>query len=138
MNALAAFCVGTQAGIAPEKICAALERYQTVGMRQNISHRGAYTIIADCYNASPDSMKAALTVLRELPCKGRHIAVLGDMLELGEMSRQLHTLQPCRKYRSTTPRIGGNCAVSFGAICVREMLCSLRRAAACIWRTASI
>ena len=92
MNALAAFCVGTQAGIAPEKICAALERYQTVGMRQNISHRGAYTIIADCYNASPDSMKAALTVLRELPCKGRHIAVLGDMLELGEMSRQLHTL----------------------------------------------
>ena len=37
MNALAAFCVGTQAGIAPEKICAALERYQTVGMRQNLS-----------------------------------------------------------------------------------------------------
>ena len=72
MNALAAFCVGTQAGIAPEKICAALERYQTVGMRQNISHRGAYTIIADCYNASPDSMKAALTVLRELPCKTAH------------------------------------------------------------------
>ena len=37
-------------------------------------------------------MKAALTVLHDLPCQGRHVAVLGDMLELGEMSRQLHTL----------------------------------------------
>lgn len=92
MNALAAFCVGTLAGIAPEQICRALEQYQTVGLRQNIYRRGAYTIVADCYNASPDSMKAALTVLRDLPCAGRRVAVLGDMLELGEMSRQLHTL----------------------------------------------
>lgn len=92
MNALAAFCVGRLAGIAPEQICRALEQYQTVGLRQNIYTRGAYTIIADCYNASPDSMKAALTVLHDLPCQGRHVAVLGDMLELGEMSRQLHTL----------------------------------------------
>ena len=92
MNALAAFCVGRLAGIAPEQICHALEQYQTVGLRQNIYTRGAYTIIADCYNASPDSMKAALTVLHDLPCQGRHVAVLGDMLELGEMSRQLHTL----------------------------------------------
>ena len=92
MNALAAFCVGRLAGIAPEQICKALAQYHTVGLRQNIYRRGAYTIIADCYNASPDSMKAALTVLRDLPCKGRRVAVLGDMLELGEMSRQLHTL----------------------------------------------
>lgn len=92
MNALAAFCVGRLANIAPEKICEALGRYQTVGLRQNIYSRGAYTIIADCYNASPDSMKAALTVLHDMPCKGRRIAVLGDMLELGEISRQLHTL----------------------------------------------
>ncbi len=92
MNALAAFCVGRLAQIPPETICHALEQYQTVGLRQNIYARGAYTIIADCYNASPDSMKAALTVLRDMPCKGRRIAVLGDMLELGEMSRQLHTL----------------------------------------------
>ncbi len=92
MNALAAFCVGRFANIAPEKICKALGTYQTVGLRQNIYRRGAYTIVADCYNASPDSMKAALSVLRDLPCKGRRIAVLGDMLELGDMSRQLHTL----------------------------------------------
>ncbi|MCC8111531.1 MAG: UDP-N-acetylmuramoyl-tripeptide--D-alanyl-D-alanine ligase [Ruminococcus sp.] len=92
MNALAAFCVGRFAGIEPEQICQTLKNYQTVELRQNIYRRGAYTIIADYYNASPDSMKAALSVLHDLPCKGRHIAVLGDMLELGEMSRQLHTL----------------------------------------------
>lgn len=92
MNALAAFCVGMLSEITPEMICRALEQYQTVGLRQNIYRRGAYTIIADCYNASPDSMKAALTVLQEIPCKGRRVAVLGDMLELGDMSRQLHTL----------------------------------------------
>ena len=90
MNALAAFCVGTQAGIAPEKICAALERYQTVGMRQNISHRGAYTIIADCYNASPDSMKASIDVLCDMDCEGKKIAVLGDMFELGADSASYH------------------------------------------------
>lgn len=92
MNALAAFCVGRLAGIPPEQICGALEHYHTVGLRQNISRRGAYTIIADCYNASPDSMRAALTVLREMPCGGRKVAVLGDMLELGEMSEKLHRM----------------------------------------------
>lgn len=92
MNALAAFCVGQLAGIAPEQICAALERYHTVGLRQNILRRGAYTIIADCYNASPDSMRASLNVLKEMPCSGRRIAVLGDMLELGAMSGRLHAM----------------------------------------------
>ncbi len=92
LNALAAFCVGRVAKIAPEKICAALENYKTVGLRQNVYRTGEYTVIADCYNASPDSMKAALMVLQEMPCKGRRIAVLGDMLELGEMSHGLHTL----------------------------------------------
>lgn len=92
LNALAAFCVGQCAEIAPRKICRALGKYKTVGLRQSITQKGPYTVIADCYNASPDSMQAALSVLRDYPCKGRRIAVLGDMLELGEMSRQLHTL----------------------------------------------
>lgn len=92
MDALAAFCAGTLAGVPPQQICEALGEFRTGGLRQNIYRRGPYTIIADCYNASPDSMKAALAVLHDLPCKGRHIAVLGDMLELGEMSRSLHAL----------------------------------------------
>lgn len=92
MDALAAFCAGTLAGVPAAQICEALGEFRTGGLRQHIYRRGPYTIIADCYNASPDSMKAALEVLHDLPCKGRHIAVLGDMLELGEMSRSLHTL----------------------------------------------
>ena len=90
MNALAAFCVGRLAGIAPEQICKALEQYHTVGLRQNIYRRGAYTIIADCYNASPDSMRAALQTLGKLPVHRRY-AVLGAMLELGDYAKEAHT-----------------------------------------------
>ena len=58
-------------------------------MRQNIYRFGGYTIIDDCYNASPDSMKAAVCVLRRSG-KGKKIAVLGDMLELGSVSEEMH------------------------------------------------
>lgn len=47
-------------------------------------------MIDDCYNASPDSMKAALDVLIGRPCAGRRIAVLGDMLELGAIAESEH------------------------------------------------
>ncbi|MBQ1397928.1 MAG: UDP-N-acetylmuramoyl-tripeptide--D-alanyl-D-alanine ligase, partial [Clostridia bacterium] len=59
------------------------------GMRQKIVRRGGITVIEDCYNASPDSIKASLRVLRDLDCK-RRIAVLGDMKELGSYSRTAH------------------------------------------------
>ena len=47
------------------------------------------TVIEDCYNANPDSMKAALAMFKDFPCK-RRFALLGDMLELGELSREAH------------------------------------------------
>ena len=46
-------------------------------------------VIEDCYNANPDSMKAALAMFKEYPCK-RRFALLGDMLELGEISSEAH------------------------------------------------
>ena len=61
-------------------------------MRQNIVSHGGVTFIEDCYNASPDSMKAALSILKDqTPGEGgRRIALLGDMLELGTASESAH------------------------------------------------
>ncbi len=92
LDALGAYTVGKLADIEPELIAEALGKYKTVGFRQNIEQHGTYTVIADCYNASPDSMKAALSVLKEMKSSGRKVAVLGDMLELGDLSRKLHEI----------------------------------------------
>ena len=69
-----------------------LSGFQPDSLRQHVQKRGEQMIIADCYNASPDSVKAAIDVLCEMKPKegGRRVAVLGDMLELGESSEELH------------------------------------------------
>lgn len=92
LNALAAFCTGILAGMNGDEIVSALKKYKPDAMRQNIVKRGGNTVIIDCYNASPDSMKASLGVLAGLESDGRKIAVLGDMLELGDSSEKLHRL----------------------------------------------
>ena len=88
-DALAAYAAATRLGLDPARAAAALSTYQTTGMRQNIVHKGGVTVIEDCYNASPDSMKAALGVLEGQEAN-RHIALLGDMLELGSVSQEAH------------------------------------------------
>ena len=90
-NALAAYLVGTLAGMSEQEILCGLAKYQPTGMRQNIMEKNGQIIIADCYNASPDSMQAGLNVLGNYLADGRKIAVLGDMLELGAMSDELHS-----------------------------------------------
>lgn len=90
LNAMAAFCVGISFGMSPERIVPAFMNYQASGMRQRIEKRGGKTLILDCYNASPTSMRSSLSVLKNIRCDGKKIAVLGDMLELGEQSEHLH------------------------------------------------
>lgn len=88
-NALLAYAAAVALGLSPARAADALERYQTTGMRQNIVKKRDITIIEDCYNASPDSMKAAFSIMLQLPAK-RRCAFVGDMLELGEISQQAH------------------------------------------------
>lgn len=92
-NALAAFSAGVTIGIDPAGIARKLSEYTPVGMRQRIRRALGQTVIIDCYNASPDSMNAAIDVLMQTkPEKGgRRAAVLADMLELGERAPELHS-----------------------------------------------
>ncbi len=90
-NALAAIAAGGCLGISVADAAGALKEYRTTGMRQKIVKRNGISFIEDCYNASPDSQKAALEVLGSMN-QGRKIAVLGDMLELGSYSETAHTL----------------------------------------------
>lgn len=88
LDALCAAAVGLQMGVSAENIRAGLQDFHNTGMRQNIYEKNGVTVIADCYNAGPESMRAALDVLSRQ--KGRKIAVLGGMLELGDYAREAH------------------------------------------------
>ncbi|MBE6947253.1 MAG: UDP-N-acetylmuramoyl-tripeptide--D-alanyl-D-alanine ligase [Ruminococcaceae bacterium] len=81
LDALAAISAGLQMGVTPERIAQALGNFRNMSGRQEIFEANGFTIIKDCYNAGPESMSAALTVLGKK--SGRRVAVLGDMLELG-------------------------------------------------------
>ena len=88
-NALAAYCAATRLGLNARRVIAGLADFEQTGMRQKVVHIRGVDVIEDCYNANPDSMKAALAMFREYPCK-RRFALLGDMLELGDISRAAH------------------------------------------------
>ena len=88
MNALAGAAVGSLYGLTDEEIKAGIESLETLGGRFNIVETEKYTIIDDCYNANPMSMKASLGVLNDV--EERCVAILGDMGELGENEAALH------------------------------------------------
>lgn len=91
-NAMVAFSVGLKMNMSEAQIREGLLSYVPAGMRQNIYEVGGVTVIEDCYNASPESMNAAINVLGDTAKRsgGRMIALLGDMKELGDTSPALH------------------------------------------------
>jgi UDP-N-acetylmuramoyl-tripeptide--D-alanyl-D-alanine ligase len=92
-NALSAIATASLFGIELEKVKEALEHLSPSPMRMEVLRpREGVTLINDAYNANPRSMELALEILSEMKGKGRGIAVLGDMLELGEYSVEAHQL----------------------------------------------
>lgn len=87
-NALAGVAVGTAFGMTLEEICRGIEELQAMGGRFHILECGGMTVVDDCYNASPVSMKASLEMLQD--GFGRRVAILGDMGELGDDEIRLH------------------------------------------------
>ena len=90
-NALAALLAARCLGLPMEAAAGALRFFSNTGDRQNIYVKNGFTVIADCYNAGPESMTAALSILARRNTAGRRIAVLGDMLELGDHGPAAHT-----------------------------------------------
>lgn len=90
MAAMFAAVTGKIFHLTDSQIRAGILDYTGMPMRQQIETVGDVVLMCDCYNASPESMRAALQTFGELQIKGRRIAVLGDMLELGETAEQLH------------------------------------------------
>lgn len=89
-NSLAGIAAGFELGVSPDKIIRGLEEYVPEKMRLNIISHNNIKIINDTYNASPQSMEAAINVLQDIGGNNRTVAVLGDMLEMGEWSFKAH------------------------------------------------
>lgn len=89
-NAICAICVGEVLNISKQNILKGIKEFELSKNRMQIlKNEKEVTIINDCYNANFDSMKAGLEVLSKIEGR-RKIAVLGDMLELGEYSKKIH------------------------------------------------
>lgn len=92
IGALLAAAAADCAGCSLSDAAAAMKKFSPPGLRQHIEERNGQRLIIDCYNAAPASVKAAVDVLKITPVEkdGKRICVLGDMLELGSYSEELH------------------------------------------------
>ena len=107
--ALAAATVGLELGLNGEEIARGVADYRTVGNRARIIRTADRTIVSDCYNANPNSCKAALDSLAGL--EGRKVCILGDMLELGEETLSMH-----RGVGEHAARLGIDLVIGCGAL----------------------
>lgn len=90
LNALLAMACGDELGVSLEEMQKGMNNFKSTSMRLDILRGKKFTIINDCYNASPDSMQAAIDVMCNLKSIKRKIAVLGTMKELGEKAYDAH------------------------------------------------
>lgn len=90
VNALFAIAVGHELGVSKTATRTGLAGCKPAKMRLQFWEASGVRVLDDTYNANADSMLAALLVLKDLPCKGRRVAVLGDMAELGAHSEAAH------------------------------------------------
>ncbi len=89
-NALAAIAAGHVLGLSSKKILSGLQSCQLMSQRMQIEKKGNITVINDAYNANPRSMEEALVTLSNFQTKGKKVFVMGDMLELGQISENAH------------------------------------------------
>jgi UDP-N-acetylmuramoyl-tripeptide--D-alanyl-D-alanine ligase len=108
MNAAAALAVGVAAGVPLAEGAEALMHVAVDHRLQELPVSAGYSIVDDAYNASPESMLAAFEAMAESPRRGRLLAVLGQMAELGPMSEEAHR------------RVGARAAEVFDAVCVLD------------------
>ena len=87
-GALAGAAVGLQLGLSDEEIAEGIASFENVGRRAEVTETGCLTVVDDSYNANPDSVSFGIDSLTALP--GRHLCILGDMLELGGDSPRMH------------------------------------------------
>jgi UDP-N-acetylmuramoyl-tripeptide--D-alanyl-D-alanine ligase len=109
-NSLAAIAAGVVLGLSYEEIAKGLGQLEMSKMRFEYKQVGEYTVINDAYNASPMSMEAALNTIGEV-ATGRTVAVLGDMLELGENEVELH-----RNVGRKVPSSGISLLIAYGKL----------------------
>lgn len=91
VNALLALALGAEFGLSPEQVQSGLKQCPPSKMRLQPWAWEQVQFLDDSYNANADSMRAALETLRDYPCRGRRVAVLGDMAELGSAAAPAHT-----------------------------------------------
>lgn len=89
-NAIAAIAIALDMGIHLEDIKKGLLKFKNANMRQQITQIDNFTLIDDSYNASPDSVKSSVSIFKNLEPYGKNILVIGNMLELGKFSSEIH------------------------------------------------
>jgi UDP-N-acetylmuramoyl-tripeptide--D-alanyl-D-alanine ligase len=90
LNALVALALVREYGLDRAAVARALAGYRAPHGRMEVRNLGGATVLVDCYNANPESTRAALETLAAWPAAERRIAILGDMLELGARAPEFH------------------------------------------------